>query len=88
MDDKGNIRRFASKEEAIAAGFPHDVPEFFAEKNMPTYDMAAVKRAALQRSMAALQRSMIEAASAEPAPPRKEKYPGQSTAYLKGANVT
>lgn len=78
MDDRGNIRRFATKEEAIAAGFPHDVPEFFAEKQMPTYDMVAAKRAALERTMS-------EAALAEPKPPRKEKYPGQSTAYIKGA---
>ena len=26
MDDRGNIRRFATKEEAVAAGFPHEVP--------------------------------------------------------------
>ena len=54
MDDRGNIRGFATKEDAVAAGFPHEVPAAFLADMPIAPGIGEAKRAAFDRAMNAI----------------------------------
>lgn len=87
MDDRGNLRQFSTPEEARAAGFniplsPDEAKELEALRMEDRMAALASKRHIERKSR--LMAGTI--ALTIPEKPLKEKYPGQRTAYLVGAN--